>query len=109
MPPVHTHLLGKMLFGAITFQVSQRHLKCLPESGSRKGLDTSAEPDVVEHPKHPVTKLVSRIVLDGRRGKQGVVDGQQEGEERVPGLPLHSLTLLGQLLHSPATKVYIFN
>jgi hypothetical protein len=88
VPPVHTHLL-----------------KGLPEGGSRKGLDTSNEPDLIEHSKHPLTKLVSHIVLDSRRGKQGVVDGQQEGEERVPGLLLHHLGLLSELLDPPEDSV----
>ena len=34
----------------------------------------------------------------GGRGEERVVDGEEEGEERVPGLALHGGGLLGQLL-----------
>ena len=84
------------------------YLKGLPEGRSRKGLDTGNEPDLIEHSKNPLTKLVSHIVLDCGRGKQSIVDRQQEGQQGVPGLALHSLALLCQLLHSPGSKVVTF-
>ena len=74
--------------------ILQSYLKSLPEGWSRKGLDASNKPDLVEHPKHSFTKLISDVVLYCRRCEQGVVDGEQEGEEGVPRLAFHDLTLL---------------
>ena len=74
--------------------VRKWYLKGLPKGWSRKGLDAGDKPDLVEHPKHSFTKLVSDVVLDCRRCEQGVVDGEQEGEEGVPRLAFHDLTLL---------------
>ena len=74
--------------------ILQSYLKSLPEGWSRKGLDASNKPDLVEHPKHSFTKLISDVVLDCRGREQGVVDGEKEGEEGVPRLAFHDLTLL---------------
>ena len=80
--------------------VRKWYLKGLPKGWSRKGLDAGDKPDLVEHPKHSFTKLVSDVVLDCRGREQGVVDCEQEGEEGVPRLTFHDLTLLCQLLNS---------
>ena len=86
--PVHTHLLER-----------------LPQGRAWEGLDTGDEPDLVENSQHSLTQLVTDILLHRRRGQQSVVDGQEEGEERVPGLLLHDLGLLGQLLDPPEDPV----
>lgn len=72
--PVHTHLL-----------------ECLPQGGAREGLDTGYQPDLIENSEDSLTQLVTNILLHRGGSQQGVVDGQEEGEERVPGLLLHHL------------------
>ena len=95
------HCLQQIIYTTVPVFLIELYLKCLPESRPRKGFDTGNEPNLIEHPKNSFTELISHVILDSRRRKQGVIDGQQEREEGVPGFPLHCLTLLGQLLHSP--------
>ena len=73
--PVHAHLL-----------------EGLPERGPGEGLDAGDEPDLVEDAEHALAQLVPHVLLDGGRRQQRVIDGEQEGEERVPGLLLHDLS-----------------